>query len=375
MVVDRIECWVFRAPVAQPVKSAVGDFSNRPALFVRLTDDEGARGWGEVFCNFPQVGAEHRARLIDSLVAPLARGMPLDDPASLQEALQSRLRRLIIQCGEYGPFAQVLGALDQAAWDLHARRLGVPLWRALSGSRSGEARVRPYASGLGPEKVGELARRKRDEGFRAFKLKVGFGNEVDLANLRELRAAVGEDAPIMLDANQAWTEAEARERLRRLAEDGPPLWIEEPMAADEPLSSWRALADGVGMDLAAGENIRGLRDFEAALANGHLRYVQPDVGKWGGLTGALAVGRMAQAHGALLCPHWLGGGVGLAASLHVCAALGADGWAEVDANPNPLRERVFGAMPLSEGRYLMPERPGLGIEPDLDALAPLRVAH
>ena len=70
----RLEHWVFRAPVAEPVANAFGAMSNRPALFLRLSASDGAWGWGEVFCNFPQVGAEHRARLVDSIFRPLPEG-------------------------------------------------------------------------------------------------------------------------------------------------------------------------------------------------------------------------------------------------------------------------------------------------------------
>ena len=79
---------------------------------------------------------------------------------------------MAIQCGEPGPFAQITGAIDQALWDMSARRAGVPLWRHLGGTR-GEVNV--YASGIGPERVVDVALAKRAEGFRAFKLKVGFG--------------------------------------------------------------------------------------------------------------------------------------------------------------------------------------------------------
>ena len=111
-----------------------------------------------------------------------------------------------------------------------------------------------------------------------------------------------------------------------------------------------------------------------AIDAGYLRFVQPDVGKWGGVSGGLAVARNAARHGIAYCPHWLGGGVGLAASLHVLAGSGStDGWAEVDANPNPLREGVC-ALALEDGWVTLPDAPGLGALPELDTLAPYRVA-
>ena len=69
--VARLEAFVLRCPIATPVQTSFGIMRDRPAVFVRVTDTEGAQGWGEVWCNFPTVGAEHRARLLDSVFAPL----------------------------------------------------------------------------------------------------------------------------------------------------------------------------------------------------------------------------------------------------------------------------------------------------------------
>ena len=72
---------------------------------------------------------------------------------------------------------------------------------------------------------------------------------------------------------------------------------------------------------------------------------------------------------AAYCPHWLAGGIGLAASMHALAGSNhAGGWAEVDANPNPLREQVF-ALQVRDGWAELPDAPGLGVEPDLQQLA------
>lgn len=366
--IEEVECWVLRAPVSEPVANAFGAMSNRPAVFLRLSASDGAWGWGEVFANFPQVGAEHRARLVTSLFRPLLAGTPADDPAGTRSLLERRTRQMAIQCGEPGPFAQVTGAVDQALWDLVARRAGEPLWRHLGGTN----RVRAYASGIGPDRVVEVALAKRTEGYRAFKLKVGFGAARDVANLRAMRDALGDDATIMLDANQAWSPGEARERIAGLA-PWRPLWIEEPIAADQSHADWSTLAAASAVPLAAGENLRGLESFRAAIDAGYLRFAQPDVGKWGGVSGGLDVAGIARSRGVAYCPHWLAGGVGLAASMHALAGSRSDGYLEVDANPNPLREEVFG-FTVVDGWVDLPETPGIGAEPDLRRLGKFVVA-
>jgi D-galactarolactone cycloisomerase len=203
---------------------------------------------------------------------------------------------------------------------------------------------------------------------------VGFGPERDVANLAAMRAALGDDAVIMTDANQAWSPDEAVERIAELATYAPH-WIEEPIRADQPHDVWRTLASKSRVPLAAGENLRGQDAFDQAIDAGYLAFVQPDVGKWGGISGGCEVARRAAERGVAFCPHWLGGGVGLAASMHLLAAVGNEqGYAEVDANPNPLREEVF-AYSINEGRVALPDAPGIGVEPDLDALGRLIVAR
>jgi D-galactarolactone cycloisomerase len=323
-----------------------------------------------VFSNFPQVGAEHRARLVDSLYAPMLTGGVTDDPSEVRALLECRTRQMAIQCGEPGPFAQITGAVDQALWDIAARRAGIPLWKHLGGS----PRVRVYASGIGPERVAEIGVAKRAEGFRAFKLKVGFGEERDVANMAALRHVLGDDATIMCDANQAWSPDEAAARIAALRPYRPH-WIEEPIGAEEPHAAWRALASSVGVPLAAGENLRGRQSFTEAIDAGYVAFVQPDVGKWGGISGGLEIARYAASHGVAYCPHWLAGGVGLAASMHALGAAGGDGgYAEVDANPNPLREEVF-PLEVDDGWVTLSEAPGMGVDPDLRRLAAFVVPH
>jgi len=363
--IDTLDCWVLRAPIAEPVANAFGAMTNRPAVFVRLTASDGAYGWGEVFSNFPQVGAEHRGRLAQSIFTPLLKGFSAANPPAARAMLERSTRQMALQCGEPGPFAQIIGAVDQAMWDMAARRAGVPLWQHLGGM-SGKVRV--YASGIGPDRVVEVMQAKHREGYRAFKLKVGFGARRDVANMAAARSAMGEDAIIMCDANQAWQPLDAAARIAELAPYRP-YWIEEPIAADQPHAAWQGLAQSSPVPLAAGENLRGDQAFAEAMQVGYLKFVQPDVGKWGGVGGGLSVARQAHSRGVAYCPHWLAGGVGLAASMHVLAASGhANGWCEVDANPNPLREMVF-PFDIRDGCATLPDAPGLGVEPDLQRLA------
>jgi D-galactarolactone cycloisomerase len=361
-----LSAFVFGYPLATPVVTSFGVMRERPMVLVRAEDIDGVVGWGEVWCNFPAVGGAHRARLIATVLAPLAIGRSFADPATAFEWLTAKVSVLALQSGEAGPFAQAIAGIDIALWDLHARRTGVPLWRLLGGASPS---VPVYASGLNPDEPARLAEAKRREGYTAFKLKIGFGRERDVGNVRALRETLGEQAQLMVDANQAWTLETAIEMSRSL--DGFDLrWLEEPLRADRPWSEWRTLRRSTGIPLAAGENIAGDDGFDAALAADVLCVVQPDIAKWGGFSRNVPLARRIRAAGRRLCPHYLGGGIGLLASAHWLAAVGGDGMLEVDANPNPLRSSTCGPLgTVVGGRASLTDAPGLGVEPDLDLLA------
>ena len=363
--IARVAAHVFRWPVETPVRTSFGVMHDRPMVLVELEAADGLVGWGEIWCNFPAVGAEHRARLVDSVFAPMLVGRDPTDPAALFEQLTARTAVLAIQAGEPGPVAQCIAGIDIALWDLAARRAGQPLWRLLGGA---DPEIAVYASGLNPEGPERLAVARRDEGYRAFKLKVGFGAERDLANLGGLRETLGPAVRMMADANQGWTPAQACEMAPRIAEFDLD-WLEEPVRADTPLAAWRGLAAASRVPLAAGENMAGDAQFDAAIASQAFAVLQPDMAKWGGFTGCLRVARRIRAAGLRFCPHFLGGGVGLLASAHLLAAVGGDGMLEVDANPNPLRTALCGPIArVHEGRVALGNDPGLGVTPDVAAL-------
>jgi D-galactarolactone cycloisomerase len=364
--IARIETKIVRTPIAVPIRTSFGIMRDRPALFLRVTDTDGAEGFGEVWCNFPSVGAEHRARLADEVIGPLLIESGELELHGVFAHLMQCLHVLAIQSGEWGPFGHVAAGLDAACHDLAARKARLPLRRFLNGSATGK--IRAYASGIGPEAPAALAASAISRGHTAFKLKVGFGRETDLNSLTAIRSALAPSHRLMADANQGWGFDDAIDGIRLCADHGA-VWIEEPIAADRTLAEWTTLAKESPIALAGGENISRLSNFDAAIAGGVFGYLQPDVAKWGGVSGCLEVARRALGAGMIYCPHFLGSGIGLMASAHLLAAAGGDGLLEIDVNPNPHRDAlVGGALPLVAGFIELSEAAGIGIEPDWGAL-------
>lgn len=363
-----IEAFCYRYPLATPVVTSFGKMLNRPAVFVRVVDEDGVAGWGEAWSNFPAPGAEHRARLVNEVLAPGLVGRKFDSPAQAFEALTEGTEVLALQCGEPGPFAQAISGVDLALWDLAARRRRLPLWRLLGGQ---SGRIKVYASGINPAGAAQTAEAALARGHRALKLKVGFGAETDLANLAALRAIVGASM-LAIDANQGWSVDQALQMLPRLAAFDL-AWLEEPIRADRPREEWRRLRAAAKMPIAAGENISSAEGFKEVLAEDVLGVVQPDIAKWGGLSACAGLARDILKSGKTFCPHYLGGGIGLLASAHLLAGIGGDGWLEVDANDNPLRDLFCGPVAsVTDGTIVLSEEPGLGFTPDLSGIADYR---
>lgn len=405
----RLQVRVFRHPIARPVITSFGVMKDRPCVLVCAEDDQGVRGWGEVWCNFPSVGAEHRARLVNSVLWPMLEGRRFASPREAFAQMSAATAVLAIQSGEPGPLAQAIAGVDLALWDLVARRAGLPLWRVLRHAcelpkdRSGgshpsqdgpasaapagaagvsglDGRIPVYASGINPDSAADpdgprqLVTRRRAEGYTAFKLKIGFEPERDIRSLRGVQEAAGADAELMVDANQAWDLATALARMPLLAPFNL-RWIEEPLRADVPWAHWQILKSRSPAPLAAGENVAGDHAFDALLAARAVGVVQPDVAKWGGHSGTLPVVQRVLAAGLRHCPHYLGGGIGLLHAGHLLAATGGTGRLEIDANDNPLRTLLCGPIAqVDQGHVLLGEAPGIGAEPDLGAIREIEVS-
>lgn len=365
--VKSVQAICLRAKIDQPVMTSFGVMTDRPAIFVKVEDFSGYVGWGEVWCNFPSCGAEHRVNLVNKILADLVINKEFSNPSQIFMYLTQKTEILAIQSGEYGPFAQCISGIDLAFWDLFSRRGGQPLWKFLGGSND---QVEVYASGINPLSPEAAVEKKRMEGYRSFKLKIGFNSGLDLKNVKNVSSLLNIGESLMLDVNQGWDFGAAVKMLGELSPYDIK-WIEEPLRADTSLDIWCRLADLSDIPFAVGENIGGFNDFRLAVNSGAFSYLQPDITKCGGISGNLKVIRLIHERNLIYCPHYLGGGIGLLHSAHFLAANDVAGLLEVDSNDNVLRTSIAKCINnVKDGFVRLGSEPGIGDIPNFGELGP-----
>jgi L-alanine-DL-glutamate epimerase-like enolase superfamily enzyme len=279
--------------------------------------------------------------------------------------------------------------LEVAVWDLVGRALGQPLWRLLGG-RS-EALV-AYASCAERVAADERARRcvgLRDAGVRAVKLRFHDDDwRADLEVVAAVRSAVGPEMRIMVDANQGWRMPGDRSprwdvataiACARALEPFGIEWLEEPLRTDD-VDGYAALRRAAPVRIAAGEMVREAGQARDLVVRGGVDVIQPDVVLSGGIGGARRVAALADLHGRMWSPHTWSNGYGLVANLHAALAFSTCPYVEVPFDPPAwTAERRDWLLPApvriaADGTIRPPAGPGLGVEPDLDALERHRVA-
>lgn len=341
---------------------ALGQMHVRPALLVKLVADDGCFGWGEIWANFPPRANIHKAHLVEDVVATHLTGFRFAAPAELTAHLRQRLSVYFLHIGQDKVFEHILAGLDTAAWDLCLRHAG----QSFASFMNVNASAQCYASSVNQP---DLVKRMTDHavmGQSEFKLKIGFDADSDVAFVAEAARQMGDGARLMIDANQCWDPQDALAILKRL-EDYELLFAEEPIRADLAPQIWHDLASQTRIPLAAGENLYGIPQF-LGIANAGVSVLQPDVAKWGGVTGALDLAA-ALPDGCTLWPHFMGSGVGQQAGLAISAFIGDSSKCEMDVNENPLRtDLCVSATSITGGKVALSSEPGLLTPPQDTAL-------
>ena len=365
--IKEIEALPIRAAGGVSPDMALGSMPTRPALLVRIDDDQGCRGWGEVWANFPPRANLHKTHLIEDVIAPRLEGVIFTEPEEVDGFLRSKLSTYFLHVGQLQVFEHLLAGIDIALWDLALRSAG-STFAAHMGLNDPSAAC--YASSINPPDLERLMPQHADWGQSLFKLKIGFDDDADRDFVEKASSIRPAGTSIMLDNNQTWDRPHAETMLKSL-EEFDPLFSEEPIPANSGLGEWEQLAKATSIPLAGGENIYGVDEF-LRMAGAGLKYVQPDVAKWGGVSGALKLSDRLP-DGVALWPHFMGTAVGQMAALSIAAAVGESTTCEMDVNENPLRTDLCGdVLNIHSGRVALPGEPGLVAPPVAERLEGFR---
>ncbi len=283
-----------RVPMRHPHRSSGGIITESPLVLTDVLTDAGVIGHSLVF-TYHTTALGPTAELIQNLDG-LIKGEPIA-PAEIEPILARRFRLL----GTQGLVGMALSAIDMALWDALARWHNTSLVRLLGGV---EKPLPAYgAVGFeGAEGSAKVAEDWARRGFKGIKAKIGYPTvKEDLAVIRAMRKAVGDDVAIMVDYNQCLTPAEAVERLRVLDQEGL-AWVEEPTLAHD-YAGHAQIAREAKTPIQCGENWWGPLDMQHAIDAGASDYMMPDVMKIGGVTGWLRASALAQARGIRLSSH------------------------------------------------------------------------
>lgn len=339
---------------ASPSEGGLSLGSTRHWLFVRVTTDSGLYGVGEG-SGWPKV--------VETAVNDLAPLLIGEDPRHI-EKLWGKLHLAMMGHGMVGTIGGgAIGALDMALWDLKGKALNTPVWNLLGGKlRDG---IPAYAHASTPK----AARAAWDMGYRAFKA----GNVKGIVEkVAALRAELGSDADLMVDLHgPPWLTVGDAIAMGRALEPFHLLFLEEPLPP-ENIDGYARVRDAIGVPLAAGErHSTNLWTAAPLIKRGLVDVIQPDSGRCGGITQFRKIAALAEAHFVQVAPHaGTLGPVAEFAALHCMAAVPNALILERFAIDWEGRSRVVTATPdLRDGRLVVPNGPGLGVDLNLPEIA------
>jgi len=334
---------------------------------VEVLTDEDVIGVGSVFTSKALVAGSVK------LLRPLLVGERADEPARVSE----KLRQSTFWQGRGGAVEHAISGIDIALWDLMGKICNHPVARLLGGYY--RTRIKPYGSILfdEPGPLRDKLQRTVARGFKAIKLGWRpFGRRdarTDEILVQTARDAVGPGVELMVDAGgseQFWPHGYkwALQTARMLA-NYDIVWFEEALPPDD-LEGYIELRRHAPLPIATGEVLTRRQSFRPFLERGAVDVIQPDCTKCGGITEALRIAWMAYEHNVLYVPHGWNTAIGLAADLHLTAAVPVALYVEF-LTPSPYIDDIITVpfRPDAEGFLTVPTAPGLGVELNREALA------
>jgi len=354
--IKSIETGHYRIPLPVALSDSThGVMTAFEVITVRVKDADGQEGVGYTYTTGHNGGAV--ADLARREIPEIVAGCDAD----LIENLWQKVWWGLHYGGRGGPTVLALSAFDMALWDLKAKRAGLPLWKFLGGH---EREVPCYAGGIDLDlSVDDLLRQtdgNLEKGFRAIKCKAGREKmSEDIARVSAMRRHLGDDFPLMVDANMKWSVDEAIRRARAFREFDL-VWLEEPIIPDDVAGHVRVMQEG-GVAIATGENFRTLWEFKQMIAAGGVSYPEPDVTNCGGITPFMKICHLAEAFNLPVTSHGAHD-----VTVHLLAAVPNRFYLETHGFG--LDRYIADPLEIRDGKAIAPDRPGHGIAFDWKGL-------
>jgi len=328
----------------RPLASAHGEVASRDLILLELEAADGLRGYGEAAPLEPYDGVS-----LDACAAALGDCTAILEAAA-EPASPAARAALLAACGEAAVLPQALAAVDLALWDIAGRRARRPVWSLLGADRAPPVALNATLGAEDRAGAGAQAAGAAAAGFGCVKVKVGAGD--DAGRVAAVRAAVGRDVALRLDANGAWSVEEAVAALAALEPAGIEL-CEEPVHGVEEL---RAVRERTSVPIAADESAV----LPGALETGAVDAVCLKIASHGGITGVVdAAARARRAGTGVYLASTLDGPLGIAAALHAAAAIAPD-------RPCGLATlallKIDDPLPVRGGTLAPPSGAGLGVD-------------
>jgi len=349
--------------------------NTRYLTFCRVEADDGTVGWGEAISQFAE-----STRATSALIEGMAQHV-VGQSAMDNIAIWRAIKAGSWWYGWHGGLASfAISAIDIALWDLKGKLLGLPLIDLLGGAARERLPVIASTHVFNPSLEAEADRHGRyvrEQGYQGVKIGMGkkggtrlgyeFARDVEFTRL--LREAIGPEAMLMMDRGQSlrWTVADAIRRTNAFEEYGL-TWIEEPLEPSD-LVGFEKFRPHVKCLVATGEREFDARGYREFIGSGVVDVVGCDVGRAEGITGALKVIELVEAHDVWFNSHAWSSGVNTAASIALSAYTPRCLLQELKPEPNPMQdELVTEPFRQRDGFIEVPRRPGLGVEVRMETL-------
>jgi L-alanine-DL-glutamate epimerase-like enolase superfamily enzyme len=359
--ITKVEHTLIRVPFSEDILWGSGRRIGTTRLICKIETDQGITGWGETISLLAAVPA-----VFADIVAPLAVGYSVADV--------ERFHRHVLGAGYYHhKRAAVMAtcALEMAMWDALGKKAGLPLYALWGGLWRKEVEGSAYLFTNDRKGLSERLKRFLDNGYTTFKIKIGFDEASDIMLAETTREIIG-DKPMRLDVNGAWTVPTAKRQLEKLRKLDP-AYVEQPLELDD-LAGHAALVANSPVPIALDESAYTLTDVGNIVRASAADVVLLDPHEAGGLWPTIKSAAICESVGIPVSLH-SGAELALSQSAYVQLAASIPNMSiAIDTERTYLGGDISPNPPvLKDGRYAVPQGPGLGVEIDEDAIAKYRV--